>query len=80
MIGSAILFQNANCGKAFREFPHGSLAKSCAVSFVASSPVGAQENARHTVSKIAKLMLDRKEFDAQAKLLTECNVVFADAK
>lgn len=78
MIGSAILFQNANCGKALSEFPSASLGRSLAVTFVAATRDASQDNARKAVSKIAKLMLDRKEFEEQARWLTQHNIVYED--
>ena len=62
MIGSAVLFQNAHCGKALREVPCASLGQSLAISFVAAPGVSAQDDARKKVSKIAKLMVDHQEF------------------
>ena len=65
MIGSAILSANGNCGSAAEQFPPKSLGDTFAVSFVTSgthSP-DATEHAKNVVSKIAKLKVDRAEFD-----------------
>ena len=43
MIGSAILFQNANCGKALSEFPSASFGRSLAVTFVAATRAASQD-------------------------------------
>ena len=103
MIGSAILFPNADCGDAMRQYPPESMGESFAVSFVATPSMTvevddqdpalttlrgeglnapgarAQLYARRTVSKIAKLQLNRREFDDQAALLKETNVVYREA-
>ena len=104
MIGSAILFPNADCGDAMRQYPPESMGESFAVSFVATpsmtveaddqdpalttlrgeglnaTDARAQLYARRTVSKIAKLQLNRREFDDQAALLKETNVVYREAE
>ena len=76
MIGSAILFANGNCGAALRKFPAQRVNDTFAVGFDAgpNSAAADTKSARHVVSKIAKLKVDRAEFDRQAAALTETNV------
>ena len=101
MIGSAILFANADCGSAMPHFPPTALGDTFAVSFVAKpseleepdaasmgsteelraeglsgAEARAQGYAKARVSKIAKLKVDRREFDQQAAALKDTNVVF----
>ena len=83
MIGTAILFQNADCGHAMQHFPPDKINDSCAVSFVADvKGDGAdqqQTEAKSFVaSKIAKLKVNRREFDKQSEALVRSNVVYAD--
>ena len=83
IIGTAILFQNADCGAALQQFPPDKINDSFAVSFVAAEnvdkPEQQQAHAKDFVSsKIAKLKVDRREFDSQAEALTKFNVVYAD--
>ena len=82
IIGTAILFQNADCGPALQQFPSDKVSDSFAVSFVSSESVEQpdQHQARAKAfvsSKIAKLKVDRREFDSQAEHLTKSNVVYA---
>ena len=72
IIGTAILFQNADCGPALRQFPSPQIHDSFAVSFVAAPAAGdPQAQAKEFVAtKIAKLKVSRPEFDAQAAALT----------
>ena len=83
MIGTAILFQNADCGKAMQHFPPEKINDSFAVSFVADVKGNAtgqkQADAKAFVaSKIAKLKVNRVDFDAQSEILVKTNVVYAD--
>ena len=83
MIGTAILFQNADCGEAMQHFPPEKINDSFAVSFVADVNGGStgqkQADAQAFVaSKIAKLRVNRKDFDAQGETLVKTNVVYAD--
>ena len=83
IIGTAILFQNADCGPAMQHFPPEKINDSFAVSFVADVR-GDQTEQQQTeakafvASKIAKLKVDRREFDAQGEALVKSNVVYAD--
>ncbi|CAK0796442.1 unnamed protein product, partial [Prorocentrum cordatum] len=78
IIGTAILFQNADCGPALQQFPPPHIHDSFAVSFVAATTAGdPQAQAKEFVAtKIAKLKVSRPEFDAQAAALTKSNVVY----
>ena len=83
IIGTAILFQNADCGAALQQFPSDKINDSFAVSFVAAEnfdqPEQRQTHAKEFVSsKIAKLKVDRREFDSQAEALTKFNMVYAE--
>ena len=83
IIGTAVLFQNADCGPALQQFPSERVTDSFAVSFVvaasADGPAEQQTKAKEFVkSKIAKLKVDRCEFDRQAEALTKFNVVYAE--
>ena len=85
IIGTAILFQNADCGPALRHFPPEKINDSFAVSFVTAQstdePDQQQSRAKEFVaSKVAKLKVDRREFDRQALALRKTNVVYADAE
>ena len=78
MVGTAILFQNADCGPALRQFPCDRINESFAVTFVGAPTAGdAQAQAKEFVAtKIAKLKVDRREFDAQAVALQKYNEVY----
>ena len=83
MIGTAILFQNADCGNAMQHFPPEKINDSFAVSFVADvkgdSTGQKQTDAKAFVaSKIAKLKVNRADFDVQGETLVKTNVVYAD--
>ena len=83
MIGTAILFQNADCGEAMQHFPADKINDSFAVSFVADvkgdSTWQKQADAKAFVaSKIAKLKVNRMDFDAQSETLVKTNIVYAD--
>lgn len=83
IIGTAILFQNGDCGPALQRFPPDKINDSFAVSFVAAatgeSTEKQQAEAKEFVSsKIAKLKVNRREFDAQADTLVKTNVVYAE--
>ena len=83
IIGTAILFQNADCGKAMQHFPPDKINDSFAVSFVADVKGDAngqqQSDAKAFVaSEIAKLKVHRMEFDAQSEALVKSNVVYKD--
>jgi len=106
MIGTAILFGNANCEHALQHFPPSTLKDSFAVSFVRSSQarVGdprlstaspdealrheglapqeqdAQQEARRLVKGIARLQVTRSEFDEQARILLQTNIVYRSAE
>ena len=86
IIGTAILFQNADCGAALQQFPAEKINDSFAVSFVAAEDVDKSEQQQQTraedfvKSKIAKLKVDRREFDSQAEALTKFNKVYAENK
>ena len=83
IIGTAILFQNADCGKALEHFPPDKINDSFAVSFVTDVQGDDTEKAQNqaksfVASKIAKLKVDRREFDEQSRALVTSNVVYAD--
>ena len=83
IIGTAILFQNADCGNALKQFPSEKINDSFAVSFVtaesAQEPEQQQAHAKRFVSsKIAKLKVNRREFDSQAEKLKQSNCVYAE--
>jgi hypothetical protein len=85
IIGTAVLFQNADCGPALQQFPPEKINDTFAVSFVTATngnpPDQQQAEAKAFVSsKIAKLKVDRREFDLQAETLIQTNVVYADKK
>ena len=74
MIGIAILFQNADCGHAMQHFPPDKITDSIAVSFV-THPQGDGTEQQQTeaksfvASKIARLKVNRREFDEQSVAL-----------
>ena len=67
---SVAVQDHADCGKALREFPSTFPSRSLAVTFVAAPRVAKQDSARKAVSKIAKLLLDRKRFEEQGSYST----------
>ena len=82
MVGSAILFANAQCGNILHKFPPRKVNDTFAVSFVVSSAAAStgNEHARAHVSKIAKLKINRRAFDQQAARLMETNPVYRAAE
>ena len=78
MIGTAILIQNADCGPALQQFPSEQVNKSFAVSFVATNSTEQAHAQEFVKTKIAKLKVDRLEFDRQAEVLTQTNIVYKD--
>ena len=78
-----IISQNADCGPAMQYFPPDKINESFAVSFVgaANNDQTDEQQAKakeFVASKIAKLKVDRREFDAQSEALVKSNVVYAD--
>lgn len=78
IIGTAILFQNADCGPALQQFPSEESNNSFAVSFVGAEDMNQAQAQEFVKAKVAKLKVDRREFDLQAEALTKSNVVFSD--
>ncbi|CAK0876828.1 unnamed protein product [Prorocentrum cordatum] len=88
VVGTAVPFQNADCKWALEHWPDKKLHDSFAVAFVASAAQevrsswpgklgNRREQARKCVSRIAKLMADRRTFDAQADALANANIVYS---
>ena len=86
MIGSAVAFRNAECKTAMGSFPPKTVKHAFAVSFVTRDPEleadeeASTEKAKVVVSKIAKLMVDRSEFDEQAAMLQDTNCVYRETE
>ena len=85
MIGSAVVFPNGEGKTVMESFPPKNLRHSFAVSFVtcdselAADVEASTVKAKVVVSKIAKLMVDRSEFDEQAAMLQDMNCVYREA-
>ena len=80
MIGTAILFQDADSGPAMQEFPPDKITDSFAVSFVTHAQGDGTEqqqaDAKAKISKIAKLKVNRLEFEEQSRALKSSSEVY----
>eukprot|EP00959_Pyramimonas_sp_CCMP1952_P220834 4617291-Pyramimonas_sp.AAC.1 len=78
IVGTALLFQNADCKWALEHWPDKKLHESFSVAFVADPAAGdRREQARKCVSKIAQLMVDRRAFETQADALANAKIVYS---